>query len=82
MDSELAINANGIPELSRREQSLSGTRISPGLAMGTAWVAGDILECSGQAIRIGPEQIDAEMDRVRTAFLEVEGALEESARLI
>jgi phosphotransferase system enzyme I (PtsI) len=78
----LAINATDISELSRREQCLSGTRISPGLAMGTAWVAGDILECSGQSIRIGPEQIDAEMDRVRTAFLEVEGALEESARLI
>jgi phosphoenolpyruvate-protein phosphotransferase len=82
VDSQLAIKATDIPEISRQEQYLSGTRISPGLAKGTAWVAGDILECSGQTIQIGPEQIDAEMDRVRRAFLEVEAALEESARLI
>ena len=50
--------------------------------MGTAWVAGDILECSGQAVRIGSEQIEAEMQRIRRAVLEVEAELEESARLI
>jgi len=50
--------------------------------MGTAWVAGDILECSAQAIGIGPEQIGAEMERISRAVLEVEAELEESARLI
>jgi phosphoenolpyruvate-protein phosphotransferase len=50
--------------------------------MGSAWVAGDILECSAQTIRIGPEQIGAEMDRISRAVLEVEAELEESARLI
>jgi phosphotransferase system enzyme I (PtsI) len=79
---ELAISPTGVPALSRQEQSLNGTRISPGLAMGTAWVAGDILECSGQAVRIGSEQIEAEMLRIRRAVLEVEAELEESARLI
>jgi phosphoenolpyruvate-protein phosphotransferase len=50
--------------------------------MGRAWVAGDILECSTQAVRIRPEQIGAEMERIRRAVLEVEAELEESARLI
>jgi phosphoenolpyruvate-protein phosphotransferase len=82
MDSQLAISATDVPELSRPEQSLFGTRISPGLAMGTAWIAGDILECSAQAVRIGSEQIGAELERIRRAFMEVETELEESARLI
>jgi phosphoenolpyruvate-protein phosphotransferase len=82
VDSQLTINTTDVPELSEHERILHGTRISSGLAMGTAWVAGDILECSAQAIRIGSEQIDAEMDRVRRAFLKVGGELEESARLI
>ena len=50
--------------------------------MGTAWVAGDILECSAQALRISSEQIEAEMERIRSAFLEVRTELEESARRI
>ena len=50
--------------------------------MGTAWVAGDILESSAQAIHIGSEQIEAEMERIRQAVLKVEAELEESARLI
>ncbi len=82
MDPQLAISATDVPEFSRQEQSLYGVRISPGLAIGTAWVAGDILECSAQAVRIGSEQIEAEMQRIRRAVLEVEAELEESARLI
>jgi phosphotransferase system enzyme I (PtsI) len=80
VDSQLAISGANVSE--REEKSLSGTRISPGLAMGRAWVAGDILECSAQAVRIPPEQIDAEMERIRHAVLEVEAELEESARLV
>jgi phosphoenolpyruvate-protein phosphotransferase len=45
-------------------------------------VAGDILECSAQALKIGSEQIEAEMDRIRGAFLDVRTELEESARRI
>jgi phosphotransferase system enzyme I (PtsI) len=82
VDSQLTISEANLPELAREEKSLSGTRISPGLAMGRAWVAGDILECSTQAVRIRPEQIGAEMERIRRAVLEVEAELEESARLI
>ena len=80
MDSQLAISGANVSE--REEKSLSGRRISPGLGMGRAWVAGDILECSAQAVRIPPEQIDAEMERIRHAVLEVEAELEESARLV
>ena len=82
VDSQLAISPADVTELPRPEQSLSGTRISPGLAMGAAWVAGDILECSAQAIHIGSERIEAEMERIRQAVLKVDAELEESARLI
>ncbi len=82
MDSTLSIDATELPDRSQEEQSLVGTRISPGLAMGTAWVAGDILECSAQALRINSEQIEAEMERIREAFLDVRTELEESARRI
>ena len=47
-----------------------------------AWVAGDILDCSAEAHRIEPYQVDAEMERVRRAFAEVEAELEESARRV
>jgi phosphotransferase system enzyme I (PtsI) len=82
MEAPSTISLTQVPEPTRGEKSLAGRRISPGLAIGTGWVAGDILECSTQAIRIQPEQIGAEMERIRQAVLEVEGELEESARLI
>ena len=50
--------------------------------MGTAWVAGDILDCCAQALKINPDQIEAEMERIRGAFLQVRTELEESARRI
>jgi hypothetical protein len=50
------------------ELSLKGTRISPGLASGTVWLAGDILDCSAEIHRIEPHQVEAEMERIRRAF--------------
>src|SRR5262245_38123274 len=82
MKSESGGNASNLTQSSRTELTLSGTRISPGLASGTAWVAGDILDCSAEAHRIEPHQIDAEMERVRRAFAQVEAELEESARRV
>src|SRR5215475_12318001 len=82
MNSEPAGNASSLPQLSRTELSLRGTRISPGLASGIAWVAGDILDCSAEAHRIEPHQVDAEMERVRRAFAQVEAELEQSARRV
>jgi phosphoenolpyruvate-protein phosphotransferase len=82
VDSQLANGATSAAERAGEERNLSGTRISPGLAMGMAWVAGDILDCSAQTGGIVPEQIGLELERIRRAVLEVEAELEESARLI
>ena len=82
MDPQTSIDAIDLQNQLREEQTLVGTRISPGFAIGRAWVAGDILECSAKALRISSEQIEAEMERIRAAFLEVRKELEESARRI
>ena len=82
MNSQPAASASRKPQSSQRELTLTGTRISPGLASGTAWVAGDILDCNAEAHRIEPHQVDAEMERVRRAFAQVEAELEESARRV
>jgi phosphoenolpyruvate-protein phosphotransferase len=82
VDFQPSIDATALQDRSREERSLVGTRISPGLAMGRAWIAGDILEFSPPALRISSEQIEAEMERIRAAFLEVRTELEESARRI
>ena len=71
-----------MPQSPRTELSLKGTRISPGLAGGTVWVAGDILDCSAETHRIEPHQVEAEMERVRRAFAQVGAELEESARRV
>jgi phosphoenolpyruvate-protein phosphotransferase len=82
VDSPSAINSTESQDRPREERSLLGSRISPGLAIGTAWVSRDILECSAQALKINSEQIEAEMARIRGAFLDVRTELEESARRI
>ena len=56
MNSQPAISASILLQSSRTELSLKGIRISPGLASGTVWVAGDILDCSAEAHRIEPHQ--------------------------
>src|SRR4029434_2685622 len=80
MNSQPAVSGSSLPQSPRTELSLQGTRISQGLASGTVWVAGDILDCSAEAHRIEPHQVDAEMERVRRAFVQVEARLDESAR--
>jgi len=45
-------------------------------------MAGDILDASAETHRIEPHQVDAEMERVRLAFLQVEAELEESAQRV
>jgi phosphotransferase system enzyme I (PtsI) len=82
MNSQPAASASSLPQSPRTELSLRGTRISPGLASGTIWMAGDILDCSAETHRIEPHQVDAEMERVRRAFVQVEAELEESARRV
>src|SRR4249920_620112 len=82
MNSQPTASGSSLPQSPRTELSLSGTRISPGLASGTVWVAGDILDCSAETHRIEPHQVEAEMERVRRAFVQVEAELEESARRV
>ena len=82
MDSQPTSGPGSLPQSSRTELSLKGTRISPGLASGTVWVAGDILDCSAETHRIEPDQVDAEMERIRRAFAQVETELEISARRV
>ncbi len=61
---------------------LRGVRISPGLARGTAWITGDILETSVGPARIEARQVDAEWERIRQAFARAREDLEESARRV
>ena len=82
MNSQPAASASSLPQSPRIELSLRGTRITPGLASGTVWMAGDILDCSAETHRIEPHEVDAEMERVRLAFVQVEAELEESARRV
>ena len=81
---EFSTTASGssLPQSLPSELSLKGTRISPGLASGTVWLAGDILDCSAETHRIEPHQVEAEMERIRRAFAQVETELELSARRI
>jgi phosphotransferase system enzyme I (PtsI) len=66
--------------LNSLELVFKGTRISPGLASGTVWVSGDILDYGAEAYRIEPDQVEAEMERIRRAFGQVEAELEEAAQ--
>ena len=61
---------------------LKGTRIAPGLASGKIWVLGDILDCAAEANRIEPQQVEAEMERIRRAFVQVELELDQAAQRV
>lgn len=75
---EPATNTSGLRK-SPSEIILRGNRISPGLASGAVWVSGDILDRVAEAYRIEPDQVEAEMERIRRAFGHVEAELEEAA---
>jgi phosphoenolpyruvate-protein phosphotransferase len=82
MNSQPAASGSSLRQSSHTELSLRGTRISPGLASGTVWMASDILDGSAEAYRIEPHQVEAEMERIRRALVQVETELEESARRV
>ena len=82
MNSQPAIKTSSLRQSSHTELSLKATRISPGLASGRVWVAGDILDRSAETHRIDAHQVAAEMERVRRALIQVEAELEESARRV
>src|SRR5580692_8245769 len=64
------------------EVRLAGRSIAPGLGMGLAWVAGDVLKFDGSQVTIGPDEADREWKRLRLAFDETFAELEKSAARI
>src|SRR5262245_11839912 len=80
MNSQSARGASSLRHVSGTELSLKGLRISPGLASGPVWIAGKTLDRNAETHRIQPNQVEAEMERIRRAILRVETELEESAR--
>ena len=82
MNAKPSVSESALPQSARTELSFKGIRISPGLASGTVWVAGDILDYRTETYRIEPYQVDTEMERIRRAFVQVEVELEESAQRV
>ncbi len=64
------------------EVRLAGRSIAPGLGMGPAWVAGDVLKFDGSQSTIAPGEVDREWERLRHAFDETFAELEKSAARI
>ena len=80
MNSQPTASVSSLPQVIAHGTEVSSRAISPGLASGTVSVAGDILDCSAETHRIEPQQVEAEMERIRRAFAQVEAELEETAR--
>jgi phosphoenolpyruvate-protein phosphotransferase len=68
-------------ELSRErfETTLTGLEISPGLGMGRAWIAGDVLKSGVDDRRIESREIEQELGRMHTAFDQTRQELDEYA---
>lgn len=64
------------------EARLSGRGISPGLALGKAWVVGDVLKSAGPMAAIGPNEVDSELIRLSQAFEEAFAELDQHAQRI
>jgi phosphoenolpyruvate-protein phosphotransferase len=70
------------PKSNGVEVTLTGLRIAPGLAIGSAWVVGDRLECHGDAHHIDPHEVEREWSRIRVAFDQTRAELQEAARRV
>jgi signal transduction protein with GAF and PtsI domain len=64
------------------EATLTGRSISPGLAMGPAWVVSDPLHWGGPTPSIGTDDIDNELIRLRHAFEATLAELDQYAQRI
>jgi phosphoenolpyruvate-protein phosphotransferase (PTS system enzyme I) len=64
------------------EVTVTGLRIAPGLAIGSAWVVGDRLECRGDAHPINPHEVEREWSRIQVAFDQTRAELQEAARRV
>src|SRR5437899_12801265 len=64
------------------EMKLTCRNISPGLAMGPAWVVRDPLHWGGPTTAIGKDDIEKELIRLRHAFEETLAELDQHAQRI
>jgi phosphotransferase system enzyme I (PtsI) len=64
------------------EMTLTGRSISPGLAMGPAWVVSDPLQWGGPTTSIGKDDIENELFRLRHSFEETLAELDQYAQRI
>jgi phosphoenolpyruvate-protein phosphotransferase len=64
------------------EATLTGRSISPGLAMGPAWVVSDPLRWGGPPTPIGKDDVENELIRLRHAFEETLAELDQYAQRI
>src|SRR5262249_15973081 len=64
------------------ETTLAGQGISPGLAVGPAWVVSDPLHCAGPTTSIGKDGVEKELVRLRQSFEETLAELDQQARRI
>jgi phosphoenolpyruvate-protein phosphotransferase len=64
------------------EATFTGRSISPGLAMGTAWVLSDPLHWGGPTTSIGEDDVEKELTRLRHSFEETLAELDQYAQRI
>jgi phosphoenolpyruvate-protein phosphotransferase len=64
------------------EMKLAGSRIAPGLAIGTAWLVGDFPEWQYAFRKIEPAEVEAELRRIHVAFDLTRAELQVSARRV
>jgi phosphoenolpyruvate-protein kinase (PTS system EI component) len=64
------------------EVTLTGRGISPGLAVGPAWVVSDPLHWGGPATPVGKDEVENELVRLRHAFEETLAELDQYARRV
>jgi phosphoenolpyruvate-protein phosphotransferase len=74
MDARIALKA-----AEPQEVRLTVRSISPGLGMGRAWVAGDVLRFDGAQLAIEPDEVGGEWERLQHAFDETFAELEQAA---
>src|SRR5262245_25034997 len=68
--------------LAESEATLTGRGISPGLAIGLAWVVSDPLHWGGPTTSVGKDDIEKELIRLRHAFEETLAELDPYAKRI
>jgi len=66
----------------RRSDVITGTGVSPGAAIGTAWLVVDLLKAGARGRRIAEHEVARELERIRTAFEATRRELGEAAERV